>query len=117
MDVTDRVINKLFWRLREIYGSKWVMLHKTTEEYNAAKAVWLNKLSHYQDNDINKVLDNIKELYPGNPPDIEQFVKTLKYLKGQRPGHLSNQFYSSEPVEKADITTDFRKAIKEKFGV
>ena len=116
MKVNEQVIVKLFWVMRNQYGSRWIMIFSNGEQIEAGKADWLDKLKVFNANDIAKTLEHVKEIYPGEPPDSTQFVKLLKHLKGSRPGHLSNKVWPSKAMEKT-TKTGFRQRIKEEYGV
>lgn len=116
MEVTDQVINKLFWVMRNQYGGSWGMLFDKPGELADGKALWKSKLRRFNANNIAKTLEHVKEIHPTTPPDIEQFVKLLKHLKGHRAGHLSNHLWES-PVSTKTTNKGFREKIKEEFGV
>ena len=116
MQVTESVINKLFWVMRTKYGSKWVMIFINAEKVEAGKAEWLEKLKPFSAHDIAKTLEHVSEIHPGNPPDADQFVKLLKHLKGSRAGHLSNKVWNSPAMSKT-TNTGFRDKIREELGV
>ena len=115
MKTNEAVINKLFWILRNEYGSYWVIA-LGDEPIAEIKAKWLKLLNRYSAEDIGKTIENVKKMYPKRPPDADQFVKLLKHLKGSRPGHLSNKVWNSRPMEKTN-NTGFRDKIREELGV
>ena len=116
MQVNESVISKLFYVMRTMYGSKWIIIFISPEKIEAGKVEWLAKLKSYSAMDIKKTLDHVKEIHPVSPPDIGQFVKLLKHLKGSRPGHLSNKVWQSKEMEKTN-KTGFRDKIKQEYGI
>ena len=115
MKTTEAVIHKLFWVLRNEYGSYWV-IYLGNEPIGDIKVKWLKRLNSYSAEDIGKALENVKKIYPKRPPDLEQFVKLLKHLKGTRLGHLSDKLWQSDPMEKT-TASGFRERIKAECGV
>jgi len=116
MDVDDKVINKLFWWMKNQYGSGWVLLFGTADQIDAGKALWMKKLKRFNAHDIAKTLGKVRKIHPRKPPDIDQFVLLLKHLKGPRLGHLSDKLWISPKMERTN-NTGFREKIKEEFGV
>ena len=113
---TDKaVIDRLFHVLRCEYGSYWVIAIGD-EPIGEIKAAWLKRLNRYSAEDIGKTLKDVKKIYPKRPPDLEQFVKLLKHLKGTRLGHLSDKLWQSDPMEKT-TASGFRERIKAECGV
>lgn len=123
MDVDDKVINRLFWWMKDQYGSHWVLLFGSADQIDVGKELWKSKLKRFNRHDIAKTLDNVKEIHSGKPPNIDQFVSLLKHLKGHRPGHLSNNLWQSRLGElqankaKLDAGQECLKRIREENGI
>lgn len=113
---TDKpVIDRLFYVMREQYGSYWVILIGD-EPIVDVKAKWLKRLNRYSRKDIGKAVDNVKKIYPKRPPDLDQFAALIRQLKGHRPGHQSDVLWPSKPMEKTK-SSGFRDKIREESGI
>ena len=99
MKITESVINRLFYVMREKYGSYWVIALGNDPVENI-KLSWMNALSEYNAKDIGNTLDNIKDLFPGRPPNVNQFESAIQSTKHSKPGHTSYQNYNEQPVYK-----------------
>ena len=99
MKITESVINRLFYVMKEKYGSYWVIMIGNDPIANI-KTFWMKELSEYTAENIGKTLGNIKDLFPERPPNIHQFKSEVQSLKHGKSGHESYKSYQQEPVYK-----------------
>lgn len=111
----ERAMDRLFYVLREKYGSYWVIL-LGDEPIGDIKARWLKRLKRYTNNDIGKAIENVKKIHPKRPPGLDDFVALIKQLKGSRPGHLSDEMWNQERMDKTK-GSGFRQRIREDYGI
>lgn len=98
MKVTKPVVDKLFYRLREIYGATWVVSLRDAP-IAEIKAEWLKRLDKYTAETVGKVLEDIK-LLSKDAPTLDQFDKFMSDRKNFKSGHLSNAFWEEPELEK-----------------
>ncbi len=93
------VIHKLFSILRTQYGSRFIIMIGD-DPITDIKNRWVSACSSVTAEDIGKALEKLKERYPKQPPDMQEFVKFVKETKQHKPGHLSNKQWQSRSLNK-----------------
>ncbi len=99
MKTTLPVIHKLFSILRTQYGSRFIIMIGD-DPITDIKNRWVSACSSVTAEDIGKALDKLKERYPKQPPNMDEFVKFVKETKSTKPGHLSNKQWQSRTLNK-----------------
>jgi len=99
MVATEPVIRKLLYRLRERYGSKYVIM-VGDDPYPEIVARWAKGCKSLTAESIGKALEKIGERYPKQPPDMDEFVKFVKEVKSTRPGHLSGVTWKQPQMDR-----------------
>ena len=100
MKYQDRLINRLFYVLKQKYGSLWVSAIGDVEQ---SKSDWNKALSSVNPKKIALALDKVKEVYPHNPPTATEFAKLVREVSKSRPGHLSFRLWEYQPPQKASL--------------
>ncbi len=93
------VVHKLFSILRTQYGSRFIKMIGD-DPITDIKNRWVSACSSVTAEDIGKALDKLKERYPEQPPDMDEFVKFVIEVKQHKPGHESNRTWQSRPLNK-----------------
>lgn len=101
MKTNLKVITRLLWRMREKYGSHWVM-HYNDQDMEAVKNDWLSKLKQFSAEDVGKALHVVTDRYPAEPPDSSQFARLVSECKHCRLGYLSFRSHQTEQITKAN---------------
>ena len=102
------VVDRLFYVLKQRYGSNWCMRFTDTADRQDAKLDWLKELKRFNANDIKAALDKLDEKYPHEPPECEQFAELCASTKPVKPSQPKRPAYATlhiEPVKVADRAT------------
>ena len=99
MKLTDKAINRLFYLMRNMYGSYWVMM-LGGRETPEIKEQWLKGLDKFTAELIGKVIEDLKLHKPDRPPNLKQFIAMVKAKKTQKAGHLSNKLWITREMSR-----------------
>ena len=101
-------VDRLFYRMKERYGSNWCMKFTDESDRMDAKLDWYRDLKRYNVDDVKRALDKLDEKYPQQPPELEQFVELCAPAKPKKASQLTRPGYRTlhiEPVKVADRAT------------
>lgn len=103
MKTNKAVIDKLFYRMKTKYGSKWILL--IGHDVPATKSLWLGALKMITAEHIGRAIELIQQSYPVEPPTHDEFKIFIDNMKKQKLGHLSDKLWESPVMEKCEQST------------